>query len=954
MKQLILFACISALSISTVHGNTVQGDPEPGDRPFVTIWNTGILEGMSDDNQITIPAMGTDYLIEWEEVDNPDNSGSEQGSGEHTVTFPEVGIYKVSISGNLKHINFGLYNVHNPGDAKKLIAVKQWGDIEWESMNGAFRFTSNAAIVAEDTPDLSGVTDMSYMFDRSGSIHQDIANWDTGNVTDMSGMFREVTSFNQDIGGWDTGNVTQMVGMFTGATAFNQDIGGWDTREVTDMRFMFSGAESFNQDIGDWNTSNVTTMERMFTDAASFNQDIGGWDTGNVTNMRHMFLGAGSFNQDIGDWETGKVTNMSRMFKRATEFNGDISQWNTENVTDMYLMFSRASSFNQDIGGWDTGNVTNMGNMFSNASSFNQDIGDWDLSNVEHLEHMFFFATSFNQDIGDWDISKAEHLHSMFRRASSFNQDISGWEVGQVINMREMFMEAASFNQDLSSWDVSNVNNMEGMFNQAISFDQNLGDWDIGNVSSMRHMLLNTGLSMKNYDKTLIGWASQEVQKEVQLGAGGQEYYAAKEARQTLIDEHEWTITGDALTYPLEQPSLVQPLNNSQDLQLPVSFHWKPVEEAEDYELQIGLDEEFESIIDRGDVKKVIGSHPENNSTGASLLKEVDWTISMIAETLDPGTRYYWRVRAEGDYGYSDWSLVRTFTTQKPPIAEPVVLLTPEDESSEVSLPVTFSWKPFDGADHYDLQISEYSDFRAYISKTGQVDTILTEVDLKDETTYFWRVRATVEDRQSQWSETWSIETELRIPDTPVWEPADEKEDVETTPRLVWGSSKRAVSYQLQLSDDSDFQHFVLDVEDIHETEYRVAEELEKGVTYYWRIRAGNESGYSDWSKSLSFTTVLPTDAGFADTPSLFELQQNYPNPFNPATLIPFSVPERSHVRVDVYNALGENVATLVNEVKEAGRYEIRFDATDLSSGIYLYRLQTPSFRESRQMLLVR
>ena len=133
-----------------------------------------------------------------------------------------------------------------------------------------------------------------------------------------------------------------------------------------------------------------------------------------------------------------------------------------------------------------------------------------------------------------------------------------------------------------------------------------------------------------------------------------------------------------------------------------------------------------------------------------------------------------------------------------------------------------------------------------------------------------------------------------------------------------------------------------------------MAEELEKGVTYYWRIRAGNESGYSDWSKSLSFTTVLPTDAGFADTPSLFELQQNYPNPFNPATLIPFSVPERSHVRVDVYNALGENVATLVNEVKEAGRYEIRFDATDLSSGIYLYRLQTPSFRESRQMLLVR
>ena len=71
------------------------------------------------------------------------------------------------------------------------------------------------------------------------------------------------------------------------------------------------------------------------------------------------------------------------------------------------------------------------------------------------------------------------------------------------------------------------------------------------------------------------------------------------------------------------------------------------------------------------------------------------------------------------------------------------------------------------------------------------------------------------------------------------------------------------------------------------------------------------------------------------------QLFQNYPNPFNPSTTITFSVAARSNVQLSVYNVLGEQVALLVDEVRDAGVYQIRFDASELTSGIYFYRLNT-------------
>jgi Secretion system C-terminal sorting domain len=88
--------------------------------------------------------------------------------------------------------------------------------------------------------------------------------------------------------------------------------------------------------------------------------------------------------------------------------------------------------------------------------------------------------------------------------------------------------------------------------------------------------------------------------------------------------------------------------------------------------------------------------------------------------------------------------------------------------------------------------------------------------------------------------------------------------------------------------------------------------------------------------------------------PQQYLLSQNYPNPFNPSTTVRYGLPQRSHVTITVFNALGQQVAILQDGEQEAGYHEVRFDGSSLSSGVYLYRLQAGDFVQSRKLLLLR
>ena len=105
------------------------------------------------------------------------------------------------------------------------------------------------------------------------------------------------------------------------------------------------------------------------------------------------------------------------------------------------------------------------------------------------------------------------------------------------------------------------------------------------------------------------------------------------------------------------------------------------------------------------------------------------------------------------------------------------------------------------------------------------------------------------------------------------------------------------------------------------------------------------------WYENLSIVGIVTFSN---EIPTEFGLIQNYPNPFNPSTKINYQIPEISFVTLKVYDVLGNEIATLVNEEKPIGSYEVEFNAKSLPSGIYFYRLQAGSFVETKKMVLMK
>jgi hypothetical protein len=113
--------------------------------------------------------------------------------------------------------------------------------------------------------------------------------------------------------------------------------------------------------------------------------------------------------------------------------------------------------------------------------------------------------------------------------------------------------------------------------------------------------------------------------------------------------------------------------------------------------------------------------------------------------------------------------------------------------------------------------------------------------------------------------------------------------------------------------------------------------------------------------RNLLMTRILdwmfPLDAvdpGPGTLPTVYALEQNFPNPFNPETTIPFALPERSHVRLSVFDLLGREVAVLVNGVMDAGTHDATFNGAELSSGVYFYRMEANDFTQTRKLMLMK
>ena len=127
---------------------------------------------------------------------------------------------------------------------------------------------------------------------------------------------------------------------------------------------------------------------------------------------------------------------------------------------------------------------------------------------------------------------------------------------------------------------------------------------------------------------------------------------------------------------------------------------------------------------------------------------------------------------------------------------------------------------------------------------------------------------------------------------------------------------------------------------------------LQPGQNYFYMIEAIDDAGNSAWSTELS--TSITANETQSPLPKEYALDQNYPNPFNPSTTIKYQIPADANISLKIYDVLGNEVDELVNEFKTAGFYEVKFNASKLTSGVYFYRIESDNFTQTRKMLLMK
>ncbi len=463
--------------------------------------------------------------------------------------------------------------------------------------------------------DTSSVVIFSSMFRNASNFNSaSIINWDVGNATGFVLMFNNAITFNQDISNWNIGeHVTGTVNlgsMLLNAENFDQNLGAWNLEKVTNINNMLSdtGLSIVNYDetlIGwaeDINTpsglnlgaSNLTycfgaEARNTLTDPTGLNWSITDdvaaacdltdffittWET-TANNESITIPTTGDGYDYIVDWGDGTTTtletgNATHQYTQAGSYNVKI----TGDFPRIYFNNSGDKDKILEVKQWGSIAWTNFNEAFNGCTNLDVTASDApDLSNVKFLIRIFNrctrLGTSESLDFSNWDTSGIENFADAFLNATTFNSEtIKNWDVSSGHTFVQMFSRATSFNQDISNWNIgenhSGTINMALMFNNTTNFNQSLGNWDISKVTNMNNMLNNSGLSLQNYDATLLGWATDasgdlsdgidDIPIEIDLGASGLTYCLGESARTTLTDtNNNWDITDGGLDCGFEE-----------------------------------------------------------------------------------------------------------------------------------------------------------------------------------------------------------------------------------------------------------------------------------------------------------------------------------------------------------------------------------------------------------------
>ena len=374
------------------------------------------------------------------------------------------------------------------------------------------------------------------------------------------------------------------------------------------------------------------------------------------------------------------------------------------------------------------------------------------------------------------------------------------------------------------------------------------------------------------------------------------------------IDTTDWSEVW-CFTTNIDKPSLVVPKNNSMNNKIDGVIGWNEIAGEDKYQLQISINIEFEN--------------PVTDTIG---IKGSLYDYSNFEFDID----YYWRVRAIRNSDTSEWSDIWKFHTLLPAPE----LIYPVQNQKGISTSAKVEWESEYPNAFYDVQISENSEFDNPIIDTNLISLKKFELQILGfNKLYFWRVRLSIGNKESNWSDTLYFTTEMESPEP--LSPLNNEENVSINTKFIWNDKNLYNSYHLQISDDNQFSNIILDVENISNSEYSYP--LSNSKTYYWHVKAESQDNFSQWTAISKFTTVPTTDVKENKSISDFRI---FPNPVEDyITIQPSEVLETSEVsKVQIFNTLGIEIITTPYPLL-AKEGNMRIDISQLQAGVYYIKI---------------
>ncbi len=605
----------------------------------------------------------------------------------------------------------------------------------------------------------------------------------------------------------------------------------------------------------------------------------------------------------------------------------------TTGITDMSELFMFRGNFNQPIGRWDVSDVTNMRYMFAGyngklpicsglslveaegrcpeswgfiySMKFNQDISKWDVSSVTNMEAMFSHAAMFNQSINDWDVSKVESMRSMF---DNYYKAILVYAIYNRPLDQTRLWANSRFNQPLGKWDVSSVKDMSHMFRGHLTFNQPIGSWDVSSVTSMESMFefsysfnQNTFLWLFKAP-TAVFSAKKMFADAYSFNNGNPENNISKSMQYAIEDWNAPNLTNIAGMF-----------------QGAVSFN----QDISNWDVSSVLYFD-ESSNNQSTMAKINGQKTARSSAGSQHGEDKAVNLTKLDNSIGNHNTQSARNQLKKS---------ATFSNSRPDSITGFLLGS--GMNSDNASRMFVEWSKLDLQDGISISIGT--------------------IELNEEGANAMRVMRQANNMDITWGGQEGVD------DNPLFSNLPDLFEVRTEDTQIlnlWDYVSDTNTSDNQLDFRFDIISDTVETIDFNTSNgiFSVTARPEAD-TFYVAIQVRNLDGIASYD-----TLEVQTDPSFAtsielmaEVPFEVDLKQNYPNPFNPSTVIRYGVPKAGEVRLEVFDLLGRRVATLIdNERKTAGWHQVTFDARNLASGIYFYRIVAGKYVQAKRMTLIK